>query len=33
MATVLEHCFTEEQGFLWPKGLNAKDIRKEMFLV
>jgi transposase len=37
MATVLEECTAEEQRcvvcFLWAKGLNAKDIRKEMFLV
>jgi hypothetical protein len=37
MATLLEECITEERRsvvrFLWPKGLNAKDIRKEMFLV
>jgi hypothetical protein len=36
MATVLE-CTTEEQysvvRFLWVKGLNAKDIHKEMFPV
>jgi hypothetical protein len=35
MATVLEECTTEEQRsfvlFLWVKGLNAKDIYKEMF--
>jgi hypothetical protein len=37
MATVLEECNTEEQPsvviFLWAKGLNAKDIHKEMFPV
>jgi hypothetical protein len=37
MATVLEECITEEQRsvvrFLWAKGLNAKDIHKEMFSV
>jgi hypothetical protein len=37
MATVLEDCTTEEQcsvvSFLWAKGLNAKDIHKEMFAV
>jgi hypothetical protein len=37
MATVLEACITEEQRsvvrFLWTKGLNAKDIHKEMFPV
>jgi hypothetical protein len=37
MATVLEWCTTEEQHsvvrLLWAKGLNAKDIYKEMFLV
>jgi hypothetical protein len=36
MATVLEYT-TEEQRcvvrFLWAKGLNAKDINKEMFPV
>jgi hypothetical protein len=36
MATVLE-CTEEEQRsvvcFLWVKGLNAKDIHKEMFPV
>jgi hypothetical protein len=35
MATVLEKCTREEQRsgvpFLWAKGLNAKDIHKEMF--
>jgi hypothetical protein len=36
MATVLEECIIEEQRsvvrfFLWSKGLNAKDIHKEMF--
>jgi hypothetical protein len=37
MAAVLEKFATEEQCsvafFLWAKGLNAKDIRKEMFPV
>jgi hypothetical protein len=37
MATVLEECTTEDQlsvvRFLWEKGFNAKDIRKEMFPV
>jgi hypothetical protein len=37
MATVLEECITEEQRsvarLLWAKGLNAKDIHTEMFLV
>jgi hypothetical protein len=37
MATVLGECTTEEQRFivlfLWAKGLNAKDIHKEMFPV
>jgi hypothetical protein len=37
MATVFEACSTEEQssvvGFLWAKGLSAKDIHKEMFPV
>jgi hypothetical protein len=37
MATVLAGYTTEEQRsvvrFLWPKGLNAKDIHKEMFPV
>jgi hypothetical protein len=37
MATVLEEYTVEEQcsfmGFLWAKGLNAKDIHKEMFPV
>jgi hypothetical protein len=37
MATVLEGCIIEEQRFvvrfLWAKGLNAKDIQKEMFPV
>jgi hypothetical protein len=35
MATVPEKYTTEEQSsvlrFLWAKGLNAKDIHKEMF--
>jgi hypothetical protein len=38
MDTVLEECTIEEQRsvvryFLWAKGLNAKDIHKEMFPV
>jgi hypothetical protein len=38
MATVLEECNIEEQHllcffFLWAKGLNAKDVHKEMFPV
>jgi hypothetical protein len=37
MMTVLEECSTEEQrsvvGFLWAKGLKAKDIHKEIFPV
>jgi hypothetical protein len=37
MVTVLEEYTTEEENFvvyfLWPKGLNAKDIHKEMFPV
>jgi hypothetical protein len=37
MAIVLEGCATEEQRygvrFLWAKGLNAKDIHKEIFSV
>jgi hypothetical protein len=37
MVTVLEGCTVEEQHFvmyfLWAKGLNAKDIYKEMFPV
>jgi hypothetical protein len=37
MATVLEECTNEEQSsvvrFLWAKGLNAKDIHKNMFPV
>jgi hypothetical protein len=37
MATVLEEFTTEEQRsivkFLWAKGLNAKDIHKEIFPV
>jgi hypothetical protein len=37
MATVLEECTTVEQrsvvSFLWAKGLNAKDIHKEIFPV
>jgi hypothetical protein len=37
MATVLEDCTAEEQRFivrfLWAKGLDAKDIHKEMFPV
>jgi hypothetical protein len=35
--TILEVCTTEEQyslvRFLWAKGLNAKDIHKDMFPV
>jgi hypothetical protein len=37
MMTVLEECTTEEQcsilRYLWAKGLNVKDIHKEMFPV
>jgi hypothetical protein len=37
MATALEKCIAEEWrsvvSFLWTKGLNAKDIHKEVFLV
>jgi hypothetical protein len=37
MVTVLEDCSTKEQHslvhFLWAKGLTAKDIHKEMFMV
>jgi hypothetical protein len=37
MATVLEGCTTEEQssvaGLLWAKGLNAKDIYKEIIYI
>jgi hypothetical protein len=37
IATMLEEYTTEEQNFvvrfLWAKGLNAKDIYKEMFPV
>jgi hypothetical protein len=37
MANVLDECTTEEQRFvvrlLWAKGVNAKDINKEMFPV
>jgi hypothetical protein len=37
MATVLEECNTKKQhyvgSFLWEKGLNAKNIHKEMFPV
>jgi hypothetical protein len=32
MATVLDEC-TIEQGFMWSKGLNAKDIHKEIIPV
>jgi hypothetical protein len=36
MATVIEECAIEEQrsvvNFLWAKGLDAKDIHKEMFV-
>jgi hypothetical protein len=35
IATILEECNTEKHRcivrFLWAKGLNAKDIHKEMF--
>jgi hypothetical protein len=35
MATVLEECTAKEQccvvRFLWAKGLNARNIHKEMF--
>jgi hypothetical protein len=35
MVPVLEECTNEERSsvvrFLWAKGLNAKDIHKEMF--
>jgi hypothetical protein len=37
MVTMLEECTNENQcsivRFLWAKGLNAKDIHKEMFLL
>jgi hypothetical protein len=37
MVTMHEECTIEEKHsvvlFLWAKGLNAKDIRKEMFMV
>jgi hypothetical protein len=37
MVTMFEECTTEGQcsvvRFLWVKGLNAKDIHKEMFPV
>jgi hypothetical protein len=37
MATMLKECITEEQcsvvRLLWAKGLNAKDIHKEIFPV
>jgi hypothetical protein len=37
MVAMLEECTAEEQPsvvhFLWAKGLNAKDIHKEMCLV
>jgi hypothetical protein len=37
MATVLKECTSKEQRsvvrFLWAKGLNAKDIHKDMFPV
>jgi hypothetical protein len=37
MVTMLEECTAEEQRpvalFLWAKGLNIKDINKEMFHV
>jgi hypothetical protein len=33
MATVFEGCTTKELCVLWEKGLNAKDINKEIFPV
>jgi hypothetical protein len=37
MVTIFEECTTEEQHsvlhFLWARGLNEKDIHKEMFPV
>jgi hypothetical protein len=37
MGTVIEDCSTKEQHsvvcFLWAKGLNGKDIRKEMLFM
>jgi hypothetical protein len=37
MVTMLEECTTEKQSFvvhfLWAKGLDAKDIHKEIFPV
>jgi hypothetical protein len=37
MVTMLQECTTEEQSsvgsFLWARGINAKDIHKEMFRV
>jgi hypothetical protein len=37
MATVLEECTTEQQRsvvrFLWSKGLNAKNIHKEILAI
>jgi hypothetical protein len=37
MMTMLKECTTKEQCsvvcFLWAKGLDAKDIHKQMFLV
>jgi hypothetical protein len=37
MATVLQECTTNDQRcilrLLWAKGLNVKDIRKEMFSI
>jgi hypothetical protein len=35
MASVFEECVTEENrcGFMWTKGLTAKDIHGEMFHV
>jgi hypothetical protein len=38
METLLQECITEDQlsvmlFFLWAKGLNAKDIHKQMFPV
>jgi hypothetical protein len=36
MATVFKGCTTKEQRsvvhFLWAKGINAKDIHKEMYI-
>jgi hypothetical protein len=33
MTTVLEEYATKEQSYLWAKGLNAKDIHKDIFPV